>query len=354
MADHIGADEVGLDAVQQQEGRRRREEGRLDAELHRAGQQQHRRDQQRPEIGHEVQDRHHRAPQHRVGQADPCHRDAGGQAEAEVDDGLRAEEQADLALRLADAAEDQRAHAPPRHRLHGARQQPVLGGEQEIQQDHRRHRRQGERQHLPKQRAPDAQALAGQLRAERVRLRIGFRVRRGRTALARRSGRRRGRRVDGHRTGARHAAEHLAADAVQRIDELTHRVRRAVPPLGGRVGQGRAEQHQHGERCGDHHTGAHRFRDARRAQASHRLGQHQREHRGNHHRQQQGPRGDHQEDDRNAEQAEADPRREPGRRHRPRRRLARGRTRGFVGGGTHGLPAAAFMPAGTSAARSKT
>ena len=74
--------------------------------------------------------------------------EAGGDAEGDVDQAHRADEEADVALRLAHAGEDQRARARPAHAATVRVDQPALGGEQEVEQDHRRRRRERERERL--------------------------------------------------------------------------------------------------------------------------------------------------------------------------------------------------------------
>ena len=78
-------------------------------------QQQQQGDQQRPEVGDEGEHRRRRSPEHRVRQADRPERQPGRDAEGDVDQAHRADEEADVALRLAHAGQDQRARARPAH-----------------------------------------------------------------------------------------------------------------------------------------------------------------------------------------------------------------------------------------------
>ena len=134
-----------------------------------AGEQEQQRDQQRPEVGDEGEHRRRRSPEHRVGQADRPERQPGGDAEGDVDQAHRADEAGRCR-----AAPGARRRGSGRACAAGATtatvriDEPALGGEQEVEQDHRRRGRERERDRLADRQAGEGPALARQPLAERV------------------------------------------------------------------------------------------------------------------------------------------------------------------------------------------
>ena len=127
------------------------------------------RHQQRPEVGNEGEHARRRRPQHRIRQADAASRPMPvATPSADVDDAHGDDEEADVALGLAQPREhQQRAVRGRRIAAGGSGNEPLLGGEQEVEQDDRRRRREREGDGLadrqPGEVPAGARELAGQL-----------------------------------------------------------------------------------------------------------------------------------------------------------------------------------------------
>ena len=118
-------------------------------------------------------------------------------------------------------------------------------------------------------------------------------------------GRRRG-------AGARHRQRRRgrkrgAAQPLRRLEQLVDGAGGARPPLRGRRSQQRREQHDHRQHGADHQRGAGELGHAVAPQPAHRRGEHEGERERDHDRQHQRLGVLEQEDDRDGEQAAADP-----------------------------------------------